>query len=443
MTEPSALSPTLVANLSLLLIQNRVLADRVAWPCSSEHVAWSDDGRAVYRVHRTWLPLAVDDPSAGIDLGPGHQDVLVFGLGLGEQLEHLLSIVPKARILAWERDPWLLRQVLERRDWTAAMRRGQLKFLLTSDLLEVARSGRPRRLVTHPLLGDIYRMERALLDAPPERIALVAAGGLFVDDVAGALAAEGLGAFTWDLETWSREEIVRVAAELKPEVAVAINYTHGLAELCAEVGVPLRVWEIDPSTDVLPNLVGGPEGAASLGATIFTFRAANVPAFEAAGFCAVSHLPLAANPARRRPTELSAEQQGRYGADVTFVGSSMVEQGLRFRAQFLEGYAAWRGGDAEAAYAEADAAAGQVLDAQREDFSTYRVPELLEAALPEFMEAYRTDDAVYSVPTHMGDGGNNDSYMSVESGRAAAVRGLNNPAYQTRSRDGTGTNETR
>ncbi len=398
MTEPTALPPTLRRNLALLTAQNKELAERITWPCSSEHVAWTDDGQAAYQVHRTWLPLSLSaEDAADVALGDGgtHTDVLVFGLGLGEQLEHLLTVLPKARIWAWERDPWLLRQVLDRRDWTPALRRGQLKFLLTSDLVEIARSERPLRIVEHPLLADVYRLERRLLERRPERIALLAAGGLFVDDVAAALAEQGVSAVTWDLARWSREELVRVAEQLKPEVAIAINYTHGLAELAAELGVPLKVWEIDPSTDVLPDLPGGPEGAASQGTRLFTFRKGNVDAFEAAGFAHVEHLPLAANPERRKPTELSPEEQERYGADVTFVGSSMVEQGLAFRSRLFAGYAFWKGGDPDAAMQEAEEATQRVLDAQRDDLSAYRVPELLAQELRWFVEAYGKDDAVY------------------------------------------------
>lgn len=395
MTEPPALSPTLRSNLSFLLAQNRALAERIGWPCASEHVAWTEGEGAAYRVHRTWLPLSLDAEQAAVDVGPGRQDVLLFGLGLGEQLEHVLRTVPKAKILAWERDPWLLRQVLERRDWTGAMRRGQLRFLLTSDLVEVARSGRPMRIVEHPLLADVYRLERALLESPPDRLALVAAGGLFVDDVAAALAAEGIAGFTWDLERWSREEIAWVAEALKPELALAINYTHGLAELAAEMEIPLRVWEIDPSTDILPPLSGGAEGPASSNARIFTFRKENVLAFGEAGFGHVEHLPLAANPERRKPVALTAAQQERYGADITFVGSSMVEQGLAFRGRLVEGYAMWRGGDPDAAFAEVEGAIERILDVQREDFSTYRVPELLAKELEWFVDAFTTNDAVY------------------------------------------------
>jgi len=395
-TEPSALPPVLRRNLALLVAQNRDLAERITWPCSSEHVAWTDDGQAAYRVHNTWLPLSLSaEAAADVELGEA-KDILVFGLGMGEQLEHLLTVVPKARIWAWERDPWLLRQVLDRRDWTPALRRGQLKFLLTSDLVELARSGRPLTVVSHPLLGDVYRIERALLERPTERVALLAAGGLFVDDVADALVSQGLTPFTFDLVRWSREELLRSVEQLKPEVVVAINYTHGLAELCAEVGVPLKVWEIDPSTDVLPPLAGGPDGAASRNTGLFTFRRANVKAFRDAGFAHVEHLPLAANPERRAPVDLTPEQQERYGADITFVGSSMVEQGLAFRSRLLEGYAFWKGGDPDAAMQEAEDAVQRVLDAQRDDLGTYRVPELLEKELQWFVDAFRKDDKVYA-----------------------------------------------
>lgn len=398
MTDPTALPPILRRNLALLLAQNRELVERITWPCGSEHVAWTDDGRAAYRVHQSWLPLSLS-PEAAADVGLGeegkHTDVLVFGLGLGEQLEHLLTVLPRARIWAWERDPWLLRQVLDRRDWTAALRRGQLKFLLTSDLLEVARSDRPIRIVSHPLLGDVYRIERALLERRPERIALLAAGGLFVDDVADALVEQGFSPFTWDLERWSREELLRVARQLEPEVGVAINYTHGLAEMCAEVGVPLRVWEIDPSTDVLPPLPGGLAGAPSQNTRLFTFRRANAQAFQNAGFAHADHLPLAANPERRKPAALTAEQQERYGGDVTFVGSSLVEQGLAFRSRLFAGYAFWKGGDPDAAMEQVEAATQRVLDAQRDDQSTYRVPELLQQELGWFVQAFAKDDTIY------------------------------------------------
>ncbi len=380
----STIDPQLLANLAALRPVDPGLVERITWPCNSEHVSWIDDDLAEYRVHRTWHRLSleqdeIDRVLAGYD---PDRPVLLLGLGLGEILE---SVAHRARapVHAWERDPWLLRQVLSRQPW--GERLDTVRFHLTTDLLGLLGDDTPAQVLRHPLLGSIYRQEDALLrDGVGERRALLGLGGLFVDDVADALRDEGYSVIPWDLAGWSQEELAHVAEASEAEVAVAVNYTHGLAEACADLGVPLTVWEIDPSTDALPALPGGSDGAASRGATIGTWRASHVAEFRRAGFSDVRFVPLAANPRSRVPMTLSADDVEHYGADVIFVGASMVDQGLSFRRRLIAAHVLARGGDPSAAIEEAERAIESVLDAQREDFSTYRVPELLAEALPMF-----------------------------------------------------------
>ena len=379
----TSIDPLLLANLAALREVNPDLMLRITWPCGSEHVAWSDDGGAAFRIHREWHRLSVTQAEIAAALAgyDPEKEALLLGLGLGDVLERLVSGA-NAPVLAWERDPWLLRLVLSRRDWTDEISSGAVRFMLTTDLLDVAREG-VAQVLPHPLLGAVYRHEALLLrDGVQERRVLLGLGGLFVDDLADTLRGEGVSVIPWDTSGWSREELARAGKVVEAEAALQINYTRGLAEACAEVGVPLRVWEIDPSTDELPSVAGGPLGPASQGAVVATWRETHVELFKQAGFTRVLHLPLAANERNRRPLELSLEEKAEVDADIVFVGSSMVEQGFAFRQRLLAAYVLARGGDPSSAAKEGEAAFESVLEAQRNDFSVYVVPERLYAALP-------------------------------------------------------------
>lgn len=370
--------PELLDNLAVLDEVDPMLARRIRWPCASDHVARTDSGVVEYRVHRTWhrLTLTPEEVTRELDGVPG-DEVLLFGLGLGELLDAALE---RAGVVhAWERDPWLVRRTLGRGDLAEPLRSGRLRLHLTTDLLDLIDAGPPAEVVVHPLLGDVYRHERRLLrDGVLPRRAMLAVGGLLVDDVADALRAEGLSPVPWDLHGWSAEELAFTARAAKAEVAVAINFTHGLAEACAELDLPVRVWEIDPATDeVAPH-----ETTATAQARIGTWRAAHVAVFETAGFTDVLHLPLAANPDRRSPKSLTPALRDRYEAPVVFVGASMVNQAMEHRRRLVAAHVLGRGGDPSAAVEEVEAAIEFVLAAQREDFSVYRVPELLEEVLP-------------------------------------------------------------
>lgn len=371
------LPPALLDNLAVLDEVNPMLARRIRWPCASDHVARTDSGIVEYQVHRTWHRLSLTPEEVAHELREVDGGaVLLFGLGLGELLHPALE---RAEVVhAWERDPWLVRHALGASDLEEPLRSGRLRLHLTTDLLALADGGIPARVVIHPLLGDVYRQERRLLDGVLPRRAMLATGGLLVDDVADALRAEGLSPISWDLRGWSAEELAHTARTAGAEVAVAINFTHGLVEACAELDLPVRVWEIDPATDeVAPH-----DEAVTSHARIGTWRASHVGVFQAAGFTDVLHLPLAANPERRSPRPLSEAERDRYEAPVVFVGASMVDQAMEHRRRLVAAHVLGRGGDPSAAVEEVEAAIEFVLDAQREDFSTYRVPELLAEVLP-------------------------------------------------------------
>lgn len=387
-TEPHE-SPAFAHNLKALHGSDPGLAHRLCLPVDGSHVKAVEEGPPVYRVHRYFYPFVVPPARLGGCLTEidGSRPVLLFGAGVGELLESVLLDHPTTPVTVWDRDPWLLRWLLGRMDLADRIAGGQVRLRLGIDLLDLLDPTEDRVRVDHPFLGQVYRFERSLLDrGAGDRRALMRAGTLFVDDLARALGDEGYRIYTLDTERLAREELEYTVERFRPDLLAAINYSEGTAEFCHDVGCDLMCWEIDPSTSRMRALTTPADGA-----HVFTYRRANVEAFAAAGFSHVEYLPLAADTGHRRPLDLSEKERAEYGAPVTYVGASMVSEGLEFRQRFLERYSAWaeaRGSDPVAGAALLD----QVLATQRQDFSRYRVAELLEALGGAFLADERGSD---------------------------------------------------
>ncbi len=387
-TEPHR-SPAFERNLNALHGSDPGLAERLCLPVDGSHVKAVEGGPPVYKVHRYFYPFVVpaerqDTVLSGLD---GSRQLLLFGAGVGELLEAALQRHPEVPVVVWDRDPWLLRWVLGRLDLTDRIANGQVQLKLGIDLLDLLEDPGDRIRIDHPFLGEVYRFERTLLDRGlGEGRALLRAGTLFVDDLARALAHESYSIYTLDTDRLSREELEYTVRRFRPDLLAAINYSEGTAEFCRDVGCDLMCWEIDPSTSRMRPLTGPSERA-----HVFTYRRANVELFRNAGFGRVEYLPLAADTRHRRPLDLDPEDLSEYGAPVTYVGASMVAEGLEFRDKFLTRYAAWataRGSDP----AVGATLLGRVLGIQRQDLSRYRVEELLGQLGGSFLADERGSD---------------------------------------------------
>jgi spore maturation protein CgeB len=384
---PDTLPPTLRNNLAALQKRDLALFRRIIMPVGSDHVQQSKEGGNFYQVHRSWHTY---------DLGPGQvasslsnlesEHIFLFGLGAGEQLLALLKRDDVVSILAWDRDPWLLRLLLTAHDLSAAIRSGRLRLALGADLLDGLEDELPRDAVVHPFFADQYRLEYALLQTELQPLrALVCAGTLFVDDLAESLTEAGYSCFTWDVQRLAPEELAITAKRFGASVVAGINYTQGIAEACRDLGLQLLIWEIDPATDPLTPCTPPAEHA-----HIFSYRKAQVPVFAAAGFPNASYLPLAANPARRFPAELDATETPHYRAPLAFVGASMREQANLFRDHLIAEYCLWRGGSPGDARRDCCGHLEALQNAHRDDFSRSQVATLLDEVMPEFMAAMRS-----------------------------------------------------
>jgi len=362
---------TFERNLAALRGAQPKLAERVALPVDGAHVEPGPPARLL--VHKAWVPLAPGDVEP-----PKAERLLVVGVGLGELVERALA--RSARVVAWDRDPWLLRLALERVDVADALASGALRLALGTDLCDVdpALLADPGARLAHPLLGELYRRDvafaqRAASAEPPRRAAL-ATGGLLVESLGDALERAGFAPWPLEIRRLSLEELDQQMARVAPELVVAVNYTNGLAELAARHGAKLACWEIDPTTTP-PRLDTSAANASDAG--VFTWRASGVEAFRAAGFARASHLPIGADVELRRPVELDEGEHARYAADVSYVGASLMRNAGEFRERFLALWAA-AGIDRQAG----EALLSEALVLQRANPTRFLIPELLEQRAP-------------------------------------------------------------
>ena len=373
---------TLEKNLAALANVDKNLFQRICLPVDGSHIHFLNGGEIRYQRHRTLFPFAINSEDMESLLGDIDfaKNIFLFGIGLGEQLDYLLQRFSGARITAWDRDPWLIRLVLMQKDYSQHFRSRRLKLSMGIDILDISGATRDCLVIHHPLLRLIYKNELKLLESKAkEKRAIICSENLFADDVSKALEELGFSLYTLNIKKLSLEEMETTIRRFKPQVFFAINYTNGLAEICHRSKVDLVCWEVDPATDRLKSCKTSTDRA-----HIFTYRKANVSEFVRAGFKNVEHLPLAADTEKRSPLQLSPEEQNNYGASLSFVGSSMIDNANFFRDIFISHYKVYQG-DGIDAEEEGLHLLEEVLSAQRKDPSCYVIPDLLRKHCPDFI----------------------------------------------------------
>ncbi len=376
------------SNLAALAARSPDLFERLCEPVESDHVdlksAASGSPTAVLKQSRPVFLHSAEDPlreaREAVRSLPEEcrRGILCLGLGLGYYLNAFLRDADLSRpILAYERDPWLLRLTLTCFDFSRDILAGRVRFLLGTDLgLLPGQELEDRFCWHHPVLGSLYEEERRFVESGrvrPARKALVGAGGLFVSDLADALRQEGYAVLAWDPQRVSEKETLRQIRTLDPHLVVTVNLCRGLPEICESLGIPLIVWEIDPSIE--RPLPGKSDLTRSF---VYTYRKSNVSLHRAAGFRRVEYLPLAANPRRRRPMPLDERETARYGAQVSFVGSSMAGQAeiLARLYRDLTGQIAQSDGSTGSSASNYDQLFSRALDRQARECDRYVVEEM-------------------------------------------------------------------
>jgi spore maturation protein CgeB len=336
-------------------------------------------GRRVLRLGASSVALdhAQDWLEGVLGQEPPAGRVVVVGVGDGGLVERLLVEWPETPLVVWEQEGEVLRA------WIAgaseavagAVRDGRLELAVGTDVLQLRPPGADDRVVLHPVLGPSYAHGMALWQGRPGPRAVVGSGKLIAGDLCTALVEEGWAPWPLDVDRCGAARLVHAAAQLGAEAVVVINHAHGLAEVCAEAGLALLEWEIDPAMD-RPRRPSRPVPNAH----VFTWRRANVTQFEAVGFPSVHHLPLAA-PDRRQPLTLSEAERARFGAQVSFVGESMAGRAAECLGTAAQALARWlvrRGRSPD----QASRLLAEVMEIQRKDLDAWLIPGLLRQRFP-------------------------------------------------------------
>ena len=107
-----SISALFARNLRALARVQGGLAKRLARPSVESHIVGTPPQLVV---HRSRYPLQVDASAMNAALPKQPKAmVLVFGVGMGELVIAALDSSPNAKVVAWDRDPAMIRQALQR-----------------------------------------------------------------------------------------------------------------------------------------------------------------------------------------------------------------------------------------------------------------------------------------------------------------------------------------
>jgi spore maturation protein CgeB len=164
---------------------------------------------------------------------------------------------------------------------------------------------------------------------------------LFMPDVGKVLADQGYTLVGLQPNGLSMERFNAACDAHHPQWLFSINFSPEIAYLCSSRGLPYVSWTIDPLPSKRLELIGGTNTASCLA---FAHDMQTVHHLAGQGIRA-SHLLLAAPANRRSPIRDSASLAP-YQCDVSFVGSSMIDE-----MSMLDRWLVVRGGDALSAAA--------------------------------------------------------------------------------------------
>jgi hypothetical protein len=156
---------TLEKNLAAIGRNNENLFQRICLPVDGAHIHFLKDGEIRYQMHQSLFPFIIskEELEGTLKNVNDSKNILLFGIGLGEQLDCLLKRFKKAEITVWDRDPWLIRLALMKKDFSFYIRSGRLQLYMGADILDILDMSKVASIVCHPLLRSFYKNEWDLL----------------------------------------------------------------------------------------------------------------------------------------------------------------------------------------------------------------------------------------------------------------------------------------
>ncbi len=275
----------------------------------------------------------------------GGGGIVALGAGLGYHVFALAERFPDRPLAAAEARADLILKSMETFDWTPLLKRNDFILLGPGDVVSALpaafRDPRPD-VFTHPVLFKLdmpfyypfWRELTAEASVPGRlRVLSFACNGdvapYSLTDIQETLRDMGHDVRVADLRGITREreftDAVRNAAvEYCPDIVVTVGAVGVCDDVLGRLGVPVAAWFMDNPFGQLAFSAGedGPR-AELLGDTFFAFSWDEyyVPLLMERGVRA-HYLPLATNPKVHYPRAATPEEQERYGADISFVGTA-------------------------------------------------------------------------------------------------------------------------
>ncbi len=272
-----------------------------------------------------------------VQIRNANKNLIMVGAGLGYHVGILCETSPSiGRIIVYERYPEFLKLMLSIKDYSREILKKRL-LLFTWNTLHIlkAKLTNDRNLYVwkHPILWNFYDEEYRLLTSLTNKSStkcVVLLTGLMCRDICENFLTMGIEAYPLDIIHINPNAFQSFIKSYSPSFVISINYVKGVAPVCRGYGIPFVVWEIDPTIEILTPGISDTKHI-----IYYSYRKSRIPQLLNTGFTNVFFLPLATNHLRFKPLQLNEEEKERYGADISFVGSSMVKQGKWLKSLLL------------------------------------------------------------------------------------------------------------
>jgi len=404
----------LKTNLKAIYTVAPQMARRLSWAVDDSHLNFSYSGDNLlvtqinlrgtrYLLNSSDRPkLKAKETTNSFYKDNPDKDFLLFGSGSGYYARAFLDILPSNKTLyVYDRDPLLLRLILMRFDLSQFIISGRLKLYMGTDLTHLRSVRNNLSIFWHPVLSEIYHNERQYFinsDYKNKGLRiLLGEGALFIDDVASTLRDMGHDVLPWLPHQLSVEELTFQLEAYSPDLVFQINHLHGLAQFLKQHKIKLISWEIDPVVDRIEDCL-----AVDTNNFIFTYNQDYLSHYQKAGFGNVEYLPLGTNITKRKPINLTDEEQAEYGANLSFVGASMFDQAEELRTIFNQIPLSFFYGSSDE-----NNSAGifrEIIAEQDMNQDSYQIPDILGRYLrPDQDPLFQHQDHIYDVAMLLGE----------------------------------------
>jgi len=249
---------------------------------------------------------------------------LLFGIGLGYGLKYLLdkSTIPK--LYVYERDKSLLKVALTLNDYASQIVAKRLVIVPQEEIFTLVGKG-IEVILPEPLLFRENKVEYLTISRMIKsgnistRRAVIFSGTLYILDCAVTLYDQGWDVFEIDPDILSTQMTHYLLDVLNPDLLFQINLLYEIEQFSQKRVVV--EWEIDPIASPIPPV----ESSEDRNLFVFTQNPEHIAKYQEMGYSHFEYLSLCANPHKFFPNRLNSDSQKRFGCDVSFGGSLMLE----------------------------------------------------------------------------------------------------------------------